>query len=94
MVCSPPVSSVHRILQARISEWVAIPFSRGSSQPKVQTFISYIAGRFFTTEPPGKLQIYTVLYVNYSSVTLEGKKKKKKKERERQNWSDFQMEYL
>ena len=31
MDCSPPDSSVHRILQARILEWVAIPFSRGSS---------------------------------------------------------------
>ena len=32
--CSPPGSSVHGILQARILEWVAMPFSRGSSQPK------------------------------------------------------------
>ena len=53
MGCSLPGSSVHRILQARILEWVAIPFSRGSSQPKDQTCISYIAGRFFTTEQPG-----------------------------------------
>ena len=35
--CSPPDSSVHGILQARILEWVAIPFSRGSSQPRDQT---------------------------------------------------------
>ena len=41
-------SSVHRILQARILEWVAIPFSRGSSQPRDQTQVSCIAGRFFT----------------------------------------------
>ena len=34
MDCSPPGSSVHGILQARILEWVAIPFSRGSSQPR------------------------------------------------------------
>ena len=34
MDCSPPGSSVHGILQARIVEWVAIPFSRGSSQPR------------------------------------------------------------
>ena len=34
MVCSPPGSSVHGILQARIPEWVASPFSRGSSQPR------------------------------------------------------------
>ena len=46
--CSPPGSSGHGILQARILEWVAIPFSRGSSQPRDQTCISCIAGRFFT----------------------------------------------
>ena len=45
---SPPGSSVHGILQARILEWVAIPFSRGSSQPKDQTQVSCLAGRFFT----------------------------------------------
>ena len=45
---SPPGSSVHGILQARILEWVAIPFSRGSSQPRDQTWVSCIAGRFFT----------------------------------------------
>ena len=39
----------HRILQARILEWVAIPFSRGSSQPRDQTLVSCTAGRFFTT---------------------------------------------
>ena len=52
--CSPPGSSIHGILQARILEWVAIPFSRGSSRPRNWTCISCIAGRFFTTEPPGK----------------------------------------
>ena len=44
----PPGSSVHGILQARIPEWVAMPFSRGSSWPKDQTRISHLAGRFFT----------------------------------------------
>ena len=48
MDCSLPGSFVHRILQARILEWVAIPFSRGSSQPRGQTPVSCIAGRFFT----------------------------------------------
>ena len=44
------VASVHGILQARLLEWVAIPFSRGSSQPRDQTQVSHIAGRcrFFT----------------------------------------------
>ena len=46
--CSPPGSSVPGILQARTLEWVAIPFSRGSSWPKDQTHVSCIAGRCFT----------------------------------------------
>ena len=37
--CSPPGSSVRGILQARILEWVAIPFSRGSSRPRNQTWV-------------------------------------------------------
>ena len=43
MDCSPPGSSVHRILQARILEWIAMPSSRGSSRPKDGTRISYIS---------------------------------------------------
>ena len=45
---SLPSSSVHGILQARILEWVAIPFSRGSSLPRGWTWVSWIAGRFLT----------------------------------------------
>ena len=41
--------TVHEILQARILEWVAFPFSRESSKPKDQTQVSHIAGRFFTS---------------------------------------------
>ena len=52
--CSPPGSSVHGILQARILEWVAISFSRGSSQPRDQTQVSRIGGRRLTSEPPRK----------------------------------------
>ena len=48
MDCSPPGSSVHGIPQAGILEWVAISFSRGSSQPRDQTQVSCIAGRFFS----------------------------------------------
>ena len=48
MDCSLPGSSVHGISQARILQWVAIFFSRGSSQPRDQTWVSWIAGRFFT----------------------------------------------
>ena len=46
--CSPPGSSVHGILQARILQWVAISFSRGPSWPRDQTWVSCIAGRYFT----------------------------------------------
>ena len=46
--CSPPGSSVHGISQARILGWVAIAFSRGSSQPRDQTQVSCTAGRFST----------------------------------------------
>ena len=45
---SPPGSSVHGILQARILEWVVIPFSKGSSQTRDRTQVSCTADRFFT----------------------------------------------
>ena len=45
--CSPPSSSVHGILQARVLQWVAISFSTGSSWPRDQTQVSHIAGRHF-----------------------------------------------
>ena len=48
MDCSPPGSSAHGIFQAKILEWVALPFSRGSSQPRDWTQVSCIAGRLFT----------------------------------------------
>ena len=52
--CSPPDSSAHGILQARILEWAAFSFSRASSPPRDWTLVSCIAGRFLTAEPPGK----------------------------------------
>ena len=48
MDCGPSGSSVHGILQARMLEWVAISFSRGSSLPQDQTWVSHIAVGFFT----------------------------------------------
>ena len=53
-LCDAMGCTVHGILQARILEWVAVPFSRGSSQPRDQTQVSRIAVRFFTSEPQGK----------------------------------------
>ena len=58
--------TVHGILQARILEWVAVPFSTGSSQPRDRTQVSHIAGRFFTSwatkealspQRPGEYQV-------------------------------------
>ena len=57
MDCSLPGSPVHGILHARILEWVVMPSSRGSSQPRDQTLVSYsscIVGKFFLAETPGK----------------------------------------
>ena len=51
---SPPGFSVHGILQAKILEWVAVPFSRGSFQPRDGTQVSCIAGDSLSSEPPGK----------------------------------------
>ena len=47
MDCSPPGSSVHGIISRQIQEWVAISFSRGSSQPRGQIWVSCITDRFF-----------------------------------------------
>ena len=47
-LCNSTDYTVHGILKARILEWVAFPFSRGSSQPRDQTQVSHFAGRFFT----------------------------------------------
>ena len=62
MDCSLPGSSVHGISQARILEWVAISSSRDLPNPGIQLASSALAGRFFTTEPPGKPDTY-LLYL-------------------------------
>ena len=48
-LCDPMDYTVHGILQAKILEWVAFSFSRASSQPRDQTQVSRIAGKFFTS---------------------------------------------
>ena len=48
--CSPPGSSVHGILQARMLEWVAMPASKESFEPRDKTGVLCISGRFFTFE--------------------------------------------
>ena len=59
--CSSPGSSVHGIVQARTVERVAIPFSRGSSQPRIQ--VSCIAGRFFIIWTTREARIYICVYI-------------------------------
>ena len=53
--CSLPSSSVHGIFQATVLEWVAISFSRGSSWPRVRTWVSCIVGRCFTVWATGEV---------------------------------------
>ena len=57
-LCDPIDYVVHVILQARILEWVAFPFSRASSQPRDQTQVSHIAGGFFTSWATREAQEY------------------------------------
>ena len=76
----PMDHTVHGILQARILEWVAFPFSRGSSQPTDGTQVSCIAGGFFTSwatmealiEVGGFLIFFVCAYFSQSSLTLWG----------------------
>ena len=73
MDCSLPGSSVHEILQTRILEWVAMPSSRVSSQPKDQTCISwgsYIAGGFLTLESSGTHMIINQLLLSRFKLCL------------------------
>ena len=69
--------TVHGILQARILEWVAIPFSRGSSQPRDRTQVSRIASRFFTSRatklPPNqmtKTEMMELFHIRLQSIFL------------------------
>ena len=65
---NPTGSSVHGIFQARILVWVAMSYSRGSSQSRDRTHVSCIGRGFFTTETPGKSHLL---------ATYDKKKKKK-----------------
>ena len=66
--CHNKMSSVCGILQARMLEWVAIPFIRGSSQPRDRIQVSCIVGGFLRSEPPGKPQsAFQVWHSHFSS---------------------------
>ena len=66
--CSPPGFSVHGILQARILEWVAISFSRRSSQPRDRTLVSRIAGRRFNLWAIREALFFFLLLLLWSSL--------------------------
>ena len=70
MDCSLRGSSIHGIFQARVLEWVAISFSRGSSQPRDWTLVSRIAGRLFTLSATRE-----ELHWLYSRILLESRGK-------------------
>ena len=72
MDCSLPGSSVHGIFQARVLEWVAISFSRGSSQPREQTQVSHSAVRRFITWATTEAQFIVFMFSNveYMFLTL------------------------
>ena len=74
MDCSPSGSSVCGILQARIMEWVAIPFSRGTSWPRIKPRSPAMQADFLPSEPPGKPERTrnnsNFLFDNYTIIVL------------------------
>ena len=99
MDCSPPGSSVHGIFQARILEGVTISFSRGSSQPRDQTWISCITDRFFTAEPSGKQKsmishLHKFLYTISQKRPLNKLNAKEKLQTNIWSWAKVKYQYL
>ena len=70
--CSLPGSSIHGIFQARVREWVAISFSRGSSRPRDQTQVSCIVGRCFTVWTTREVLKCHLNLKKYNQVEKEG----------------------
>ena len=68
MDCSPPGSSVHGVLQPGILEWVAMPSSRRSSQPRDGTWVSCTVGRFFTVWATWEAQRWYSYWTGRGSV--------------------------
>ena len=72
MDCILSSSSVDRISRGTILEWVAISFSKGSSWIRDRTCVSYIAGGFFTAEPPGRVISFQKDWMTYSELVERG----------------------
>ena len=70
MDCSIPGSSIHGIFQARVLEWVAISFSRGSSRPRNWTQVSLIVGRCFTVWATREVQLIASQFHGWIRVQL------------------------
>ena len=70
-----PGFSIHGIFQVKILEWVAVPFSKGSSQPRDQTQVSRIARKWFASEPPG---IHELIIYSYYDLYLDKEVKRNK----------------
>ena len=68
--CSPPSSSVHGILKARVLEWVAIPFSRGASDPGVKPGSSALQADSLPLSQREALNCYTFIYIWTSSLKI------------------------
>ena len=80
MDCSLPGSSVHGILQATILEWIAISFSRASSQPRDRTWVSRIVGRcFYRLSHQASREVAKELNINHSTVVWHLKQTEKVK---------------
>ena len=86
--CSLPGFSVLEVLQAKILEWIAIPFSRGTSQPRGQTLLSYITGIFFTIWATGKSYLFSrwprILMAHLNKIGLI----------QLQKWNNYPVIYL
>ena len=86
MDCSPPASSIHEILQARILEWVAIFFSLGSSQSRDENWVSWIVGRFFIHWAMRDPHFVRTQYLNWKSKGFNNKLRQAKKKKNKKTW--------
>ena len=94
MDCSPPGSSVHRLSKKKILEWVAIPFSRGSSWLRDRTWVSCIAGRFLTKSWHSQTKRLLRILVYLTACQILAIKVETKLSKPRKNIWEEQVEHL
>ena len=83
MDCSPPGSSVHRISQARVLEWVATSFSRDFLDPGIESASPGLAGRFLNNAPPGKALCPCIFLYFFSSYKRRDERGRRGRQRMR-----------